>query len=147
MIVCEKYFCANFKRRFRIAAAVTVLCLLFCGQVSAQETGYRNFGGKIDSKPMPVPEYEPEISVWLPDDAFEAELDAEFTSRLSPETDMIPMVVYPYPLQQGENRNIYIMPNNTLTIWHINFSNGSAGNWGDTPGAMLDARTLSFPTP
>ena len=115
---------------FAMMFATTALC--------AQETGYRDFGGRVDSESMPVPEELPSVDAWLPFEEFAGEMEHEYkVSMTTP-----PTVVEPQP-----PRVVLVLPNNTLRVWRINISNGSAGNWGSTPNSYLDARTLSFPTP
>ena len=146
MIVCKEYFCANFERRFRVAVAVTALFLLLCGRVSAQETGYRDFGGRVDSVPVPVPDEQPDIMRWLPEEEFDEAVQSHL-SHLSPAVTMSSAVIYPQLRTAPSRAKVFVMPDNTLNIRHINISNGSAGNWGSYPGSLLDARTLSFPAP
>lgn len=106
----------------------------------AQETGYRDFGGRIDSTPIPaeLPWSENEIGTWEP--------AGEFAEQMRPR----PVVSMSSMMKRRDNdgRKVIVMPDNTLRLWwRIEISNGSAGNWGTAPASFLDARTLSFPTP
>lgn len=109
---------------------------------AAQEIGYRDFGDKVDSHPIPAePSGEtPDILNWLPPEEFAEEV----RESLSPAISMSSLMKIE---ERNAPRHIYILPNNALRLWRINISNGSAGNWGTGPAAYLDARTLSFPTP
>lgn len=129
--------------RTAISLCSAVLCALsfFCF-AAGQEIGYRNFGNRVDSEPVP-PDDEfsvPGIAKWLPPEEFENEV----REALSPAVTMSSVLTV---AGREAPRRIYVLPNNALKLWRISVSNGSAGNWGAPPASFLDARTLSFPAP
>lgn len=132
------------KQRFIITVAMVLTASSFFFPPSArgQETGYRDFGGTVDSKSMPIGESEavPDIEQWLPSELFAEEM----RESLHPTVSMSSIMKYE---REKAPRRIYILPNNALALWRISISNGSAGNWGAPPENFLDARTLSFPVP
>lgn len=129
----------------RISALLAAVALAAAALSSAraQQTGYRDFGGRVDSETVPLPHGESEMGMWQPPEEFAAEIRDD--SSLPPSVSMTSLI--------GAERNeqprrvVVIAPNNTLRLWRINISNGSASNWGSFPNSYLDARTLSFPTP
>ena len=109
--------------------------------VRSQEIGYRDFGGRVDSEPVPAETryFDPDISTWEPSEEFADEM-----IRIEPAISMSSLMKVE---QRNAPRHIVVMPNRALRIWRLEISNGSAGNWGSFPNSYLDARTLSFPTP
>lgn len=80
----------------------------------------------------------PDIETW--------QTEAEFIDNMfrNPSVSMTSTVEL---VRQDLPKRIIVLPNNTLRLWRVNVSNGSAGNWGSFPNSYLDARTLSFPAP
>lgn len=72
--------------------------------------------------------------------------------NLRPAVSMSSLVVIP---QGSLPKKVEVLPNNVLRLSrHVTVSNGSAANWSPwpwspwpSPGAYLDARTLSMPMP
>lgn len=90
-----------------------------------------------------VNQYIEEYGLWNLGEA----VSADGRLHLSPAVTMSSAAGVYAEHESGKTARAIVLPNNTLNIWHINISNGSAGNWGSYPGSLLDARTLSFPTP
>lgn len=132
------------KQHFTLTVSMMLAAssFFFSGPVCGQETGYRNFGSKVDSEAIPAehPEAAPDIELWLPPELFAEEVK----ETLFPAVSMSSVMKYD---RENAPRRIFILPNNTLALWRITISNGSAGNWGPPPANFLDARTLSFPVP
>lgn len=78
----------------------------------------------------------PDIETWQTEDDFIEEM---FHNPSVSMTSTVEVVRRELP------QRIIVLPNNTVRIWRVNVSNGSAGNWGSFPNSYLDARTLSFP--
>ncbi len=80
----------------------------------------------------------PDIETWQSEDDF---IEDMFHNPSVSMTSTVEVV------RRGLPQRIIVLPNNTVRIWRVNVSNGSAGNWGSFPNSYLDARTLSFPAP
>lgn len=85
----------------------------------------------------------PDISKWMPIEKFAEEMQAD--PQMQPRSTFSTRMVIPKPRQ----KTVVVSPDNSTVKFgrHFSISNGNAGNWGSGPGAYLDARTLSFPTP
>ena len=80
----------------------------------------------------------PDIETWQTEEEF---VDNMFRNPSISMTSTVEVVRKELP------KRIIVLPNNTVRLWRVNVSNGSAGNWGSYPNSYLDARTLSFPAP
>lgn len=132
--------------KYTVILAAVIAAALHISSACAQETGYRDFTGRVDGRPMPLPDTaDADIPEW--------QSPGEFAAGIRDDMAVPPAVSMTSLIGVGRRetprqRTVMVVPaNNTLRIWKINISNGSAANWGSFPDSYLDARTLSFPTP
>ncbi|MBP3482693.1 MAG: hypothetical protein J6K28_04790 [Alistipes sp.] len=118
----------------------TAAVLFAAAAIRAQEIRDTSVHGKSSyEKVMSKGEgLKPEIETWRSEGEFVNDMRVNPTISMTSTMEVI---------RKNLPTRVIVLPNNSVRVWHVNVSNGSAGNWGSFPNSYLDARTLSFPAP